>query len=279
MDIGHSFGIDDDFFDDIKIQDVFKKHFQKVEFPDDRDAYYKQERFDDYQFPIGRGVKIHLDEFNLNSAIIEEAIKNANEYYQEESDLNLLIEDIKKIRIEEQSLIFFATGHLIYRTEFLIPDSYTKRIGAITTCCYHSLDPDDKWFYDRLNKFKEDLLDLTTKNELPTLTKRKTSFSGSDYCFLIVDEDVDISTISEKISSDFAPFHAKIDAWGAELNFGYVISVFQSLLSGKTRKYLLSPDDMPLCKRILLVLKKQAPFINQRVKEGRLERSAAPSSL
>ena len=264
MDIGHSFGIDDDFFDDIKIQNIFKKHYQKIEFPCDRDAYYKNERLDDYEFPIGRGVKIFLDEFDLDSAIIKNAIDSANEDYGDEPDLNLLIEDVGKIRIANQSLTFFATGHFIYRTEFLIPDSCSERIGKITECCYNSLDPDEKWFKDRIEKLKEDLLASVTKNELPKLTMRKPSFSGSDYCFLIIGKDVDISSISEKISSDFAEFHAKIDVWGLKLNFGYVVSVFQNDNDEHAERYVYLCHTLCLYNQIASSLE---AFLDNKLKE------------
>jgi len=239
MDIGHSFGIDDDFFDDIKIQNIFKKHFQKIEFPDDRDAYYNHSRFDDYQFPIGRGVKIYLDEFNLNSVIIEETIKNANEDYVDKSYFDSLIENIRTIKITDQSLTFFSTGHFIYRTEFWVPNSYVETIGEIVECFYNAFESQDDWFREKIESLKKDLLKINAKNKLPLLTERELSFFGPDYCFLIISDEVDISSVSLKISSEFAPFHAEIDIWGSGvLKFGYVGSVLQHNNSEYAERYV-----------------------------------------
>jgi len=230
IDIGNSFGVDDDFFADSKVKEVFKKHFQKVSFPDERSDFFEQDCFSNIEFPIGKGVKIDLQELDVKKFMLKNAIKSAQENYENES--NDLIKIIKKLKVLDDYLIFYSIGLFVQRTTYEIPNDCIDNLGKILNCFYESIDyknEDESDLYEKkITDFKSELLKISSPNEIIELTKRELWFEGQDTNFIIVDHTVDISKVNKHLSYEFSKIKHKIEIYGnAILYWGYVFSAIQ----------------------------------------------------
>jgi len=227
MDIGHSFGIDDDFFNNEKIQNTIQRHFKNIELPSVRQKIYEQSIYEIFEFPIGHGVYIDTRELFSSQDLIDSAIECANDDYSEDTDIQLIIENIKATKIINQFIIFYSIGLFITRIEIEIPNSCVDNIGKIVNCFYNA--PDEDWFETKINSFKDNLIETTSNSDLPKLTKRETICSSDNYYFLIIDETLDAKNVRKQISDEWNDFEKKIEtSYGnSQLNWGYVGSLMQ----------------------------------------------------